>query len=84
MSNSTIALPTLISPPFEAGCERRLAGVAIPRPNLSAQERVEMYELFETYFAGTATPSSRPTWPKKRPWFCCATPGTEGFEDFRP
>lgn len=53
MSNSTIALSTLISPPFEAGCERRLAGVAVARTSLTAQERGEMYGLFQTYFAGT-------------------------------
>jgi hypothetical protein len=53
MSNSIVALPTLISPPFEAGCERRLAGLAIARANLTAAERDEMYGLLVSYFVGT-------------------------------
>lgn len=53
MSNSIVALPTLISPPFETGCERRLAGAVIARRNLTAAEREEMYGLLVSYFVGT-------------------------------
>jgi len=52
MSNSMIALSTPISPPFETAGEHRLAGSVVPRSALSARERTEMYQLFETYFSG--------------------------------
>jgi hypothetical protein len=54
MSNSMIALSTPISPRFEATGDGRLTGCAIPRADLSAHERAEMYQLFEEYFAGTS------------------------------
>jgi hypothetical protein len=53
MSNSIVALPTLISPPFETGCERRLAGAVVARGDLTAAERDEMYGLLVSYFVGT-------------------------------
>lgn len=53
MSNSILALSTQISPRFETGCEHRLIGSVVPRANLSARERTEMYRLFEAYFSGT-------------------------------
>lgn len=53
MSNSMVALSTPISPRFEAAPEHRLAGTVVPRANLSARERGEMYQLFEAYFAGS-------------------------------
>jgi hypothetical protein len=53
MSNSMIALPTQISPHFEALCEHRLTGAVVARADLSVRERAEMYQLFESYFAGT-------------------------------
>jgi hypothetical protein len=52
MSNSIIALPTSISPPFDAVCERRLAGCVVPRASLAAEERDEMYVLLASYFTG--------------------------------
>lgn len=53
MSNSIVALPTSISPPFEAGCGRRLAGAVVARANLTAAECDEMYGLLVSYFVGT-------------------------------
>src|ERR1700690_287679 len=53
MSNSIGALPTLISPPFEAGFERRLAGAVVARGDLTAAERDEMHGLLLSYFVGT-------------------------------
>lgn len=53
MSNSTNALSTLISPRFEPGGERRMAGSVVPRAGLTGGERDEMYVLLDAYFAGT-------------------------------
>jgi|HubBroStandDraft_6_1064221.scaffolds.fasta_scaffold00094_3 hypothetical protein len=54
MSDSIVALPTLISPPFEPACERRLAGSVVARANLTLAERDEMYALLLAYFVGTS------------------------------
>jgi len=53
MSNSIVALPTSISPPFEAGCGRRLVGAVVARADLTVAEREEMYSLLVSYFVGT-------------------------------
>jgi hypothetical protein len=53
MSNSIVALPTSISPPFEAGCGRRLVGAVVARADLTAAESEEMYSLLVSYFVGT-------------------------------
>jgi hypothetical protein len=54
MSNSTSALLTSTSPLFDRGyCDQRLAGSVVPRDRLTADDRNEMYELLESYFAAT-------------------------------
>lgn len=53
MSNSIIALSTQTSPLFERASEHRLVGSVVPQSSLTARERAEMYQLFETYFSGT-------------------------------
>ncbi len=54
MSDSIAALPTSISPPFEAGCGRRLGGAVVARADLTVAERDEMYGLLVSYFVGTS------------------------------
>ena len=53
MSNSIVALPTSISPPFEPPCARRLAGSTVARGQLTPAERDGMYALLVGYFVGT-------------------------------
>jgi hypothetical protein len=53
MSNSIIALSPQILPPFEGASEERLIGSVVAQRSLTARQRAEMYQLFETYFAGT-------------------------------
>ena len=53
MSNSIVALPTSISPPFDVPCARRLAGSVVVRGQLTLAERDEMYALLVSYFVGT-------------------------------
>jgi hypothetical protein len=53
MNNSMNALPTWTSPPFDARCDRCLAGSVVPVEDITSGERERMYSLLATYFTGT-------------------------------
>jgi len=53
MSDSMAAPCMPTSQLFETASEHALAGSVVARASLTERERTEMYELFQTYFAGT-------------------------------